>query len=137
MAGTGTTPSQDDRSVAELVREFSTQTSHLIRDELRLAQAEMSQKARHAGIGVGLFGGAGLLAFFGVGALVTAAIAALSLTRLDVWAAALIVAAALFLLAGVTALLGRGETRQASPTPDRTVENVKRDVEELKEGRHR
>lgn len=135
MAATDTTR-QDDLSVAELVRQFSAQTSHLIRDEMRLAQAEMSQKARHAGIGLGLFGGAGLLAFYGVGALVTAAIAALSLTRLDVWAAALIVAAALFLLAGVAALLGRGETKQASPTPERTVENVKRDVEELKEGRH-
>ncbi|SDU38932.1 phage holin family protein [Jiangella alkaliphila] len=136
MAATDTTR-QDDPSVAELVRQFSAQTSHLIRDEMRLAQAEMSQKARHAGIGLGLFGGAGLLAFFGTGALVTAAIAALALTSLDVWAAALIVAAALFALAGVAALLGRGETKQASPTPERTVENVKRDVEELKEGRNR
>ncbi|TDD65323.1 phage holin family protein [Jiangella aurantiaca] len=137
MAATDTTRSQDDHSVAELVRQFSAQTSHLIRDEMRLAQAEMSQKAKHAGMGIGLFGGAGLLAFFGVGALVTAAIAALSLTDLDVWAAALIVAAVLFVLAGIAALLGRGETKQASPTPQRTVENVKRDVEELKEGRSR
>ncbi|PZF84051.1 phage holin family protein [Jiangella anatolica] len=135
MVATGISRSPDERSVAELVREFSTQTSHLIRDEMRLAQAEMSQKARHAGIGMGLYGGAGMLAFYGVGALVTAAIAGLSLTSLDVWAAALIVAAVLFALAGVAALLGRGETKQASPTPDRTVENVKRDVEELREGR--
>ncbi|TDE08230.1 phage holin family protein [Jiangella asiatica] len=135
MATTGITPSQDDRSVAELVRQFSEQTSHLIRDEMRLAQAEMSRKAKHAGAGMGLFGGAGLLAFFGVGALVTCAIAALSL-ELEVWAAALIVAGALFLLAGVVAMLGRGQTKQASPKPERTVENVKRDVGELKE-RHR
>ncbi|WP_051426486.1 phage holin family protein [Jiangella gansuensis] len=135
MATTGITRSQDDRSVAELVRQFSEQTSHLIRDEMRLAQAEMSQKAKHAGIGLGLFGGAGLLAFFGVGALVTCAIAALALV-LEVWAAALIVAGALFLLAGLVALLGRGETRQARPKPERTVANVKRDVEELKESRH-
>ncbi|RIQ29588.1 phage holin family protein [Jiangella rhizosphaerae] len=136
MAATDITRSQDDRSVAELVRQFSEQTSHLIRDEMRLAQAEMSQKAKHAGIGVGLYGGAGLLAFFGMGALVTAAIAALSLTDLTVWASALIVAAALFVLAGIVAMIGRGETKQASPTPERTVENVKRDVEELKEIRH-
>lgn len=135
MATTGITRNQDDRSVAELVRQFSEQTSHLIRDEMRLAQAEMSQKAKHAGIGLGLFGGAGLLAFFGVGALVTCAIAALALV-LEVWAAALIVAGALFLLAGLVALLGRGETRQAGPKPERTVANVKRDVEELKESRH-
>ncbi|MBB5786818.1 phage holin family protein [Jiangella mangrovi] len=136
MAATDTTRSQDDRSVGELVKQFSEQTSHLIRDEMRLAQAEMSQKAKHAGIGAGLYGGAGLLAFFGVGSLVTASIAALSLTDLEVWAAALIVAAALFVLAGIVAMIGRGETKQASPTPERTVENVKRDVEELKESRH-
>lgn len=136
MVATDTTRSQDDRSVAELIKQFSEQTSHLIRDEMRLAQAEMSSKAKHAGIGLGLFGGAGLLAFFGVGALVTAAIAALALTDLEVWAAALIVAAALFLLAGIVAMVGRSETKQASPTPERTVENVKRDVEELKESRH-
>jgi uncharacterized membrane protein YqjE len=136
MAATDTTRSQDDRSVAELIKQFSEQTSHLIRDEMKLAQAEMSQKAKHAGTGIGLFGGAGLLAFFGVGALVTAAIAALSLTDLEVWAAALIVAAVLFVLAGIVAMVGRSETKQASPTPERTVENVKRDVEELKESRH-
>jgi uncharacterized membrane protein YqjE len=136
MAATDTTRSQDDRSVAELIRQFSEQTSHLIRDEMKLAQAEMSQKAKHAGTGIGLFGGAGLLAFFGVGALVTAAIAALALTDLEVWAAALIVAAVLFVLAGIVAMVGRSETKQASPTPERTVENVKRDVEELKESRH-
>lgn len=136
MATTDTTRSQDDRSVGELVKQFSEQTSHLIRDEMRLAQAEMSQKAKHAGIGIGLYGGAGLLAFFGFGSLVGAAIAALSLTDLDVWAAALIVAAVLFVIAGIVAMIGRGETKQASPTPERTVENVKRDVEELKESRH-
>lgn len=135
MAATDTTR-QDDRSVAELIKQFSEQTSHLIRDEMKLAQAEMSQKAKHAGTGIGLFGGAGLLAFFGVGALVTAAIAALSLTDLEVWAAALIVAAVLFVLAGIVAMVGRSETKQASPTPERTVANVKRDVEELKESRH-
>lgn len=126
---------QDDRSVAELIRQFSEQTSHLVRDEMRLAQAEMSRKAKHAGIGIGLFSAAGLLAFFGLAAVITSGIAALALV-LDTWAAALIVAAVLFLAAGVAALVGKGEVEQASPKPERTVENVKRDVQELKESRH-
>lgn len=124
--------SPDDRSVSELVSQLSDQTTHLIRDEMRLARAEMSDKAKHAGVGLGFFGTAGSLAFYGIGALVTAAIAGLSLV-LDVWAAALIVAAVLFIIAGILALIGKGEVKQASPKPERTIDSVKRDVDEVKE----
>lgn len=126
---------ETDRSVADLVRQFSEQTSHLVRDEMRLARAEMQDSAKHAGKGLGLFSGAGLLAFFGVAALVTSAVAALALV-LEVWAAALIVAGALFLVAGITALIGKSQVSHANPTPQRTTESVRRDVEELKESRH-
>ncbi len=121
----------EDRPVAELVRQFSEQTSHLVRDEIRLARIEMREAGKHAGVGAGLFSGAGLFGFFGFAALVTAAIAALALV-LQVWAAALIVAGALFLVAGIAALIGKRQISQADPMPKRASQNVRRDVDELK-----
>src|SRR5690606_41317088 len=93
------TSTRDDKSVADLVKQFSEQTSHLVRDEMRLARAEMQDTARHAGKGVGLFSAAGLIALYGVAALLAGAVAALSLV-LQVWAAALIVGGVLRLVAG-------------------------------------
>lgn len=121
-------------SVGELMSQLSTQTSRLIRDEMRLAQKEFQESAKHAGIGAGLFSVAGLLAFFGAATLIAAAVAALSLV-LDVWAAALIVAAVLFVVAGVAALIGRKQAQEVTPATPRTVETVKADIQELKDAR--
>lgn len=115
--------------------QLSEQTSRLVRDELHLAQLELKETVKHAGLGAGLFGAAGLLALFGLGALIATAISALALL-LPWWAASLIVALALFLAAGIAAAVGKKQVKQASPMPERTVENVKRDVEEVKESRH-
>lgn len=125
-----------DKSVGELVAQMSEQTSRLIRDELRLAQLEMMQKGKRAGVGAGLFGGAGMFAFFGTACLVTAAVLALA-GPLSGWLAAIIVAAGLFLIAGVAALVGKREiTRAAPPVPTEAVEGVKQDVQSLKPGHH-
>jgi nitrate/nitrite transporter NarK len=132
---TGPNGRRADPSITELMTQLSSQTSRLVRDELRLAQKEFSNSAKHAGIGAGIFSGAGLLAVFGLGALITAAIAALALV-LDVWAAALIVAVVLLAAAGIAALISKKQLEQASPTPERTVANVKQDINEVKEARH-
>ncbi|ULE32863.1 phage holin family protein [Mycobacterium sp. IDR2000157661] len=121
-------------SMGELMSQLSTQTSRLIRDEMRLAQKEFQESARHAGLGAGLFSVAGLLAFFGAATFIAAAVAALSLV-LPVWAAALIVGAVLFIVAGVAALIGRNQAREATPAAPRTVETVKADIQELKDAR--
>lgn len=123
-----------DASIGELMSQLSTQTSRLIRDEMRLAQKEFQESARHAGIGAGLFSVAGLLAFFGAATFIAAAVAALSLV-LPVWAAALIVGAVLFIAAGIAALIGRNQAREATPAAPRTVETVKADIQELKDAR--
>ncbi|WP_326546991.1 phage holin family protein [Mycolicibacterium sp. ND9-15] len=123
-----------DASIGELMGQLSTQTSRLIRDEMRLAQKEFQESAKHAGIGAGLFSIAGLLAFFGAATLIAAAVAALSLV-LEVWAAALIVAAVLFLVAGIAALVGRRQAREVTPAAPKTVETVKADIQELKDTR--
>jgi Flp pilus assembly protein TadB len=123
-----------DASIGELMSQLSTQTSRLVRDELRLAQKEFQESAKHAGIGAGLFSVAGLLAFFGAATFIAAAVAALSLV-LEVWAAALIVGAVLFITAGIAALIGRNQAKEATPAAPRTVETVKADIQELKDAR--
>jgi hypothetical protein len=121
-------------SIGDLVSRMSEQTSQLIRDELRLAQAEMAAKGKRAGIGAGMFGGAGLLSVFGLGCLVATAVLALAGPVAD-WLAALIVGIALFAIAGVVALIGKKEVAQAGPpVPIEAVHGVKQDVQTLKSG---
>src|SRR5829696_30420 len=94
---------EQDKPLGELVQDLSRQTSTLIRQEMRLAQAELTEKGRHAGKGAGMFGGAGLVALYGVGALVGAAIVGLG-TLIEPWIAAVIVGAVLLAVAGILAL---------------------------------
>jgi len=130
--GVGSTPA--DPSVGELMTQLSEQTSRLVRDELQLAQIELKNSAKHAGLGAGLFSAAGLLALFGLTTLIATSIIALALL-LPLWLSALIVAVVLFIFAGIAALVGKKQIQQASRTPERTVTNVKRDVAEVKEAR--
>ncbi|MEV4628588.1 phage holin family protein [Micromonospora sp. NPDC049523] len=118
-----------EQSVAELVQHGTEQVSKLVRDELALARAELAQKGKHAGIGVGLFGGGGALALYGLGALVATAILALDLV-LPAWAAALIIAGLLFIGAGLLALIGKSQvTRAVPPVPSAAVKSVRADVD--------
>jgi membrane protein len=123
-----------DSSAGELVKQLSEQLSRLVRDELKLAENEMAAKGSRAAKGVGLFGGSGVIALFGVACLLAAAIAGLALV-LATWLAALIVGAALLAIAGVAVLVGRGQLKQATPAvPQQTVDSVKADVQAIKEG---
>jgi uncharacterized membrane protein YqjE len=118
-----------DRPVGELLKELSTQTTSLVRQELELAKAEMAEKGKRAGLGAGMFGGAGLFGFLALAALTACVIAALA-TGMDVWLAALIVAAVYACIATVMALLGRQKTREAiPPAPEQAIESTKEDVQ--------
>jgi uncharacterized membrane protein YqjE len=120
-------------TTGELVTRLSTQLSDLVRAELQLAKAELAEKGKRAGVGAGLAGAAGVLALYGLGAIIAAVIAALSLF-LPVWAAALIVAILIFIVAGVLGLLGKNQIQRATPpVPENTVESVKRDVATVQE----
>jgi hypothetical protein len=120
---------QDERPVGELLRELSEQTSTLVHQELELAKLELAQKGKRAGIGAGMFGGAGLVGLYAVGAL-TAAIVMVLATAMAGWLAALIVAVAYGLLAGGLALAGRSQVQQATPpVPQQATESVKEDVQ--------
>ena len=119
-------------SVAELVNRLSEQTSRLAHLELELAKAELIQKGRRAGLGAGMFGGASVFGLFALGALVAAAIIGLG-QAVAPWVAALIVAAALGLLAGMVALAGaRTVAEAAPPIPEQAVETVREDVDYAK-----
>jgi len=123
-------------SLGELVSQVSEQTSRLVREELRLAQLEMAAKGKRAGMGAGLFGGAGLFALYGLACFVAAAVLALAGPVAD-WLAALIVGAVLFAVAGLAALVGKREITSATPpVPQEAVAGLKQDVQTLKPGSH-
>ncbi len=122
----------NDQQIGDLVKQLSEQTSTLVRKELQLAQVEMTEKGKRAGIGAGLFGGAGVVALYGVGALITAVILLLA-TALEPWLSALIVAVVLLAGAGVAALMGKKQVEQAvPPAPEQAIHSGKRTVDEVK-----
>ena len=127
--------STDDASMPQLFSQLSEQTSRLVRDELRSAQKEFQESARHAGLGAGLISVAGLLAVLGLATVIAAAVAGLSLL-LPVWAAAAIVAVVIFGCAGVAALVSRSQVQKVPPPATESVDSVKHDLEEIKEARH-
>ena len=131
---TSSTVGSTEPTTGELINRLTEQTTALVRSELQLAKTEMTEKAKHAGVGAGLFGGAGIIALYGVGTLIATIILVLA-TFLDAWLAALIVTVVLFVIAGVVALIGKKQVSQATPAaPERTIDSVKRDVETVKGG---
>ncbi|HUA03613.1 MAG TPA: phage holin family protein [Solirubrobacteraceae bacterium] len=123
------TTDRADASLGELVKQLSEQSSRLARQEVELAKAELAMKGKKAGVGAGMFGGAGVFGFYGFGALVAAAVLALA-TAVAAWLAALIVAAVLAAVAGVLALQGKSKVAQATPpVPEQATESVKEDVQ--------
>nr|WP_169743563.1 phage holin family protein [Kutzneria albida] len=126
-----------DQSVAQLVHDASEQLSRLVREEMRLAAVELRNKGKRAGAGAGLFGGAGVLALYGVAVLIAAGVLGLALV-VQPWLAALIVGALLLIAAGIAALIGKSQIQAAvPPVPEEAVDGVKKDVEAVKEGLHR
>jgi hypothetical protein len=122
----------DDKPLGELVQDLSRQTSTLIRQEMRLAQAELAEKGKHAGKGAGMFGGASVVALYGVGALVAAAILGLA-TVLEPWIAAAAIGVLLLLIAGILALTGKKELDEAGPPkPEQALDSAQQDIATVK-----
>jgi uncharacterized membrane protein YqjE len=122
----------EEQSTAELLRQLSEQTTKLVRQEIELAKAELTEKGKKAGIGAGMFGGAGALAFYAFGALTACLILALA-TAVDGWLAALVVAVVYGAAAGVLAITGRHKVTDATPpVPEQAVDSTKEDVRWVK-----
>lgn len=127
-------PAPENASTGQLIGQLTEQISSLVRNEARLAQAEVTQKAKRLGIGAGLFGGAGLFAFFGLAALIATAVMALALA-VPAWLAGLIVTVVLFAVAGVLALVGKKDVQQAAPpVPTQAIAGVQADIQTVKSG---
>jgi tetrahydromethanopterin S-methyltransferase subunit C len=139
MEGTTTRSTQPggEQPVGELVQQLSQQTATLVRQEMRLATAELQQKGKRVGVGAGMFGGAGVVALYGVGALIAAAILGIG-TFLEPWIAAVIVGLVLLAVAGILALTGKKQVDDATPLmPEQAAESAKQDVDEVKKARAR
>jgi uncharacterized membrane protein YqjE len=118
----------DEASIGQLASRLSEQVSRLVHEELTLAQVEAKQKAKRMGIGFGMFGASGALAFYGLGVAIAAGVLGLA-TALDAWLSAVIVAVVLFVLAGIIAITGKKSVKQASPpVPRDAIESTKADV---------
>src|SRR6202012_2523027 len=120
------------QSIPELTKQLTGQASRLAQKEIELAKAELSAKGKQAGIGLGAFGGAGLVAALALGALVATVILLLA-TAMTAWLAAVSVHVSLAAVAGVLAQIGKSKVEKAAPpVPEQTLETVKADVQEAK-----
>jgi uncharacterized membrane protein YqjE len=122
---------EGEPSLGQLVGKMTETVSALVRDEIQLAQTQLAEKGKALGTGGALFAVAGLFALFGLGWLLHAAFLALALV-VPGWAAALIVAGGVLLIAAVAALVGKALMDKA-PAPQ-TKENIQADIEALKAG---
>ena len=130
---TRTTSPATDASTADLVKQLTTQSQQLVRMEVELAKAELTAKGKQAGIGAGLFGGAGVFGFYAFGALIATIILLLS-TAIEPWLSALIVTVVLAVIAAVLALTGKNKVQQAvPPAPQQAIDTTKADVAEVKQ----
>lgn len=127
--------SAGDASTGELVGRMTQQMSTLVRDEIRLAQLDLTEKGKRAGIGAGALGGAGAVGYLGLATLIAAAVLGLA-EAIPAWLSALIIGIVVLAVAGVLALFGKKKVQSATPpVPTEAVEGLKQDVQTVKEHR--
>ena len=120
------------RSLFKLIGDLPGYVVDLIRSELELLKAELVEKAKHAGVGVGLVAGGAFFGFFAFAVLLTAAILGIA-TALPAWLAALIVAGALLIVTAILVLIGVKQLKEGTPpVPTETIASVKQDVNAIK-----
>ena len=129
MADNGTAEDLRDRPIGELLKQLSQETTTLVKQELELAKAEMTVKAKEGGKGAGFLGGGAVAGLLFLGSL-TALLMGILDTFMDFWVAALIVTVLWGAVAAVLALQGKNKLQEATPpVPEQTRDSVKEDVE--------
>jgi uncharacterized membrane protein YqjE len=121
-------PDARERPIGELVKELASQTSTLVRQEIALAQAEVTQKGKLAGKGAGMLAGAAVAGLLALGTLTALLIVVLD-SFLELWIAAAIVLVLWAIVALVLARAGQAALKQATPPAPQTVETVKEDIQ--------
>jgi uncharacterized membrane protein YqjE len=135
VSGNGVTPRQDaDKGIGEIVAEVSEKASLLVRQEIELAKAEVSQKVSKLTKGIVVGAAAGVFGIFGI----TMLFHTLAWFLFDIfdfsaiWIGFAIVTAVLFVLAALSALIAlRLFKKGAPPTPDMAIEEARRTRAEL------
>jgi uncharacterized membrane protein YqjE len=131
MSADGQGPAADprDQSIGELVKDLASETSTLVRQEIDLAKAEMTERGKRIGKGAGILGAAALVGLLAAGALTACLIAALDLA-MATWLAALVVTVVFGAIAAVLAMTGRKKIQEAAPpVPEQAIDSVKEDVQ--------
>ncbi|MEH3034168.1 MAG: phage holin family protein [Aeromicrobium erythreum] len=134
MSGADRTP-VDEASTGRLLAQATEDVATLVRSELELAKTDLAESGKRLGVGVGAFGGAGVLALYGLGLLLAAAVLGLA-QAVDAWLAALIVAAAVLAVAGVAALVGKQRVSTVGEPPAERKASVQADVDAVRPGGH-
>jgi len=127
-----TPPAEQPPSMGRLVEQLSEQTTRLVRAEVALAKAEMTEKAKRSGIGLGLIAAALVVVLYAVGVLIWAGILGLD-TVWPLWLSALVVGVAMVLVAGIAVAIAVRQLKKAARRPE-TIDRVKEDVETIKKG---
>ena len=135
MATNGSVPG-DTRTLGKLVSDLSEQASRLVRAEVELAKEELTTKAKHAGIGSGMFLAAAVLAAYTFAVGIATVILAIAVA-LPAWLASLIVFGAMLVVTVILVLVGRTQVKKGGPPkPERAIENLREDVAAVKGGLH-
>ncbi|MFC7878115.1 phage holin family protein [Isoptericola sp. NPDC057391] len=127
-----TPPAEQPPPMGRLVEQLSEQATRLVRAEVALAKAEMTEKAKRSGIGLGLVAAALVVVLYAVGVLIWAGITGLA-TVWPLWLSALVVGVAMLIVAGIAVAIAVRQLKKAAARPE-TIDRVKEDVDTIKKG---
>lgn len=123
----------NDRSLGELFSQLGSELGTLIRQEIRLAQTEMSEKATMFGRGAAMLAIGAVVLYAGLLALLATAVIILAALGVPWWLSALVVTAVVLLVGMMLVQRGLERLRRTSLTPKQTVESIREDVQWAKE----
>lgn len=126
-------PAATEKSLGDLFGDLARDTSRLVRQEVRLAKAEVTEKATKAGKDAALIAGGGVLAFYALGAFFTALIFGLIAMKMPAWGAALLVGVVIAVAAALLIMQGIAGLKRINPIPEQTIETLKEDQKWLRD----
>jgi xanthine/uracil permease len=124
---------RDERSLGDLFSDLSRETTTLVRKEVQLAKAELTQSATEAARGIGMLVAGGAVAYAGLLFLLLAIVFGLIEAGWDPWVSALVVGLVVVAIGAVLVLRARESLKPANLAPRRTIETLKEDQEWAKE----
>ncbi|GAA1718593.1 hypothetical protein GCM10009809_13080 [Isoptericola hypogeus] len=128
-------PAEQPPTMGRLMEQLSEQATRLVRAEIALAKAELTDKAKRSGIAIGLISVAVVIVLYAVGVLIWAGILGLDVVW-PLWLSALVVGVFLVLVAGLAVWVAVSQLKRVARRPE-TVDRVKDDVETIKKGMKR